>query len=258
MTHWFELAPPTIFVLLSLFYFGSGLLLFWVVFRSPLRRHIVGSAGITGLDTTVAVLFALLTGFLASDIGERNKQAVRAVQTEVSELRNIYTLSVASASDMQSIRALLRRYVESAATNEWPAMARHTSAPDTGSAYDALLREISDPTIARASGEAVHLALLQATVRAGTARSERLALASDRTNTLKWITVLALGLITQIAIGVMDLERPRAHVTALVVFSTAAVVALGLIALQEHPFDGVFRISPAPLLDLLKLMGSSG
>jgi len=258
MSHWFELASPTVFILLSLLYVGSGLLLFWVVFHSPLRRHIAGSAGITGLDTTVAVLFALLTGFLASDIGERNKQAVRAVQTEVSELRNIYTLSIASKSDMQAIRALLRRYVESTATQEWPAMARQISAPETSAIYDQLLREISDPAIAQGSGEAVHLALLQATVRAGTARSERLTLASDRTNTLKWITVLALGLITQIAIGVMDLERPRAHVTALVVFSTAAVVALGLIALQEHPFDGVFRISPAPLLDLLKVMAPPG
>jgi len=258
MTDWFELASPSVFVMLSLLYVASGLALFWAVFRSPLRRHIAGSDGITGLDTTVAVLFALLTGFLASDIGERNKQAVRAVQTEVSELRNIYTLSVASKSDMQAIRAQLRRYAESAARQEWPAMARQTDSPDTAAAYDALLREISDPAIARDSGEAVHLTLLQATVRAGTARSERLALASDRTNTLKWITVLALGLITQIAIGVMDVDRPRAHVTALAVFSTAAVVALGLIALQEHPFDGVFRISPAPLLDLLKLMGSPG
>lgn len=65
--------------------------------------------------------------------------------------------------------------------------------------------------------------------------------------------MLILGVMTQIAIGVMHLERRGAQAAALVVFSLAAVVTLGLIALQEHPFDGAFRVTPAPLEDLLKL-----
>jgi hypothetical protein len=40
---------------------------------------------------------------------------------------------------------------------------------------------------------------------------------------------------------------------ALAVFATGAIVALGLIALQEDPFGGVFRVSPAPLQRLLSL-----
>ena len=50
------------------------------------------------------------------------------------------------------------------------------------------------------------------------------------------------------------LERPRAQIAAIVVSSTAAVVALGLIALQEQPFDGAIRILPAPLEQILKPM----
>jgi len=248
-----ELLTSAHFFVLGALYLGTAALLHWVVFHSPLRARITSRAGIIGLDTTVAILFALLTGFLASDVGARNQQAARAVQTEASELRNLHTLSVASLGDMKAIRAALRRYVEAATTLEWPAMARQTSSAEAQAAYDVLLHEVSDPAIARESGEAVHSALLQATIRAGTARSERIALAADRTNTLKWITVLILGVMTQIAIGVMHLERPGAHIAALLIFSTATVAALGLIALQEQPFNGAFRVSPAPLQELLAL-----
>jgi hypothetical protein len=93
----------------------------------------------------------------------------------------------------------------------------------------------------------VHAALLNATVRLGTARHDRLSIAADHTNDLKWLTVIILGLFTQVAIGLVHLERIRAFVTALVVFSSAAVVALGIVALQEYPFYGAFKLSPAPI-----------
>jgi hypothetical protein len=67
--------------------------------------------------------------------------------------------------------------------------------------------------------------------------------------------VLMLGIMTQIAIGLVHLQRRNAHLAALTVFSIAAVLTLGLIALQEHPFAGEVRLSPAPLQELLKLQG---
>lgn len=239
MHAWLELPAAAMFASLAAVYLATGTALFWVIFHSPIRNRIGSPAGISGLDTTVAILFALLTGFLASDVGDRNQHAVQAVQTEAGELRNLYTLSVASVSDMQAIRAALKRYVESTGIpppsgRPWPA----GEFADTRAAYDALLREISNPALARGSGQVVHTAMMQAATRIGVARSARLALATDRTNTLKWVTVLILGVMTQIAIGVMHLERRGAQIAALTVFSLAAVVTLGLIALQEHPLDG--------------------
>ncbi len=67
-------------------------------------------------------------------------------------------------------------------TDDWLAMERGEQAASVNAAYDALLREVSDPKIA---GSAVHAPLLNATVRVGTARSGRLALATDRTNDIK-------------------------------------------------------------------------
>ena len=131
-------------------------------------------------------------------------------------------------------------------------MAEDGASSKTDAALAALLRELSDPKIATEAGQAVHSALLSTALRVRDARADRLALASDRTNNVKWTTVLILGLLTQIALAFVHLERPRAQVASIALFSVAAVVALGLIALQEQPFDGALRISSAPLQELLK------
>jgi hypothetical protein len=250
---WLNLSTFGTFSSLAVLYSGLAVALVVLVFASPLRGRIATLTGVVApFFSSVAVLFSLLTGFLAYDVGERNRQATRAVQTEAGELQNVYTLSVASVTDMTAIRVALKAYVRSIVSDEWPAVAGASSV-QTDPAFDQLLSEISNPAISRDASAPVHSAMLTAAVRAGTARSTRLSLATDRTNELKWISVLILGAITQLALALVHLEKPRAMMAALTVFSTGAVVALGLIALQEDPFSGVFRVSTAPLQHLLTL-----
>jgi hypothetical protein len=251
---WLDLPALGIFATLCALYLGVTLALFVLTFRSPLRPRIGTLTGVVApFFSAVAILFGLLSGFLANDVGERNRQAVRAVQTEAGELRNIYTLSVASATDMHEIRIALKDYARSATQNEWPEMLNGADAGLSNAAYDAMLHRISDPSITRDASGAVHVAMLNAAVRVGIARADRLSLSSDHTNDLKWISVLILGMMTQISLALVHLERPRAMLAALLVFTASAIVALGLIALQEHPFQGMFRVSPAPLQRLLTL-----
>lgn len=251
---WLELSTFGIFATLTMLYYGTALILTGLASHRGLAPRVMTLHGIVApFFSSVAILFALLTGFLAADVGDRNRLAIRAVQTEAGELRNVHTLSIASASDMAAIRVALKAFVTSDVREEWPSMLSGEPSPRTSAAYDSLLREISDPSITRDASGAVHTALLAAAVRAGTARSDRLSLATDHTNNLKWISVLLLGLITQLGLCLVHLDRPRAMLTALLVFGTGAIVALGLIALQEHPFEGAFRVSPAPLERLLAL-----
>jgi hypothetical protein len=251
---WLDLPTAGLFAVLAAIYTATGAAIVWIDFGAvigPTMRKFDGV--VAPFFGAVGIVFALLTGFLAGDISERNRQAVRAVQTEASELRSVHTLSIASASDMREIRAALSEYVKSLLKDEWPAMVHDREAPSTSAAYDALLREVSDPRIAQEAGAAVHAALLNAAVSAGTARSERLALAVDRTNDLKWIMVLLLGVMTQISVAIVHFQKRNAQIAALAVFSVAAVIALGLIALQERPFGGDLSISPGPLEELAKL-----
>jgi hypothetical protein len=246
---WLDMHPVGLFLTLAILSYGMVLLLAVIAFRSPLTRPLHSIQGIVApFFGAVAILFALLTGFLANDISDRDRLAQRTVQTEAGELRNVHTLSVASVSDMQSIRAALKAYVTSIVSEEWPAMNTERPSPNTEVAYDALLREVSQPGLSKASGQAVNAA-----VRAGTARNVRLALASDHTNDLKWLVVIVLSLFTQVAIGLVHLDKPRAFIASLTIFASAVLVTLGIIALQEYPFAGAFRVSPAPIAALQSL-----
>jgi hypothetical protein len=252
---WLELSTIPLFALLILFYGSSAALISWLCFGSPLKKPIQTLVGVVApFFGAAGILFALLTGFLASDVGDRNRQAWRAVHAEGSAAASIYTLSIASISDMAAIRERLRDYLQSVITDEWPHMNDHGASSKTETALSMLLTELSDPKIAAEAGQAVHTALMNSALRARDARADRLSLAWDRTNDLKWTIVLILGVITQIAIGLVHLERPRAQVAALVVFSTAAVITLGLIALQEQPFAGPIRTSPEPIEQVLRPM----
>lgn len=251
---WLDLPAGGLFATLFVIYFGMAALLAIVVFASPLKRPVQTLAGIVApFFSAVAVLFSLLTGFLANDIGDRSRLASRALQAEASELRNVYTLSIASVSDMADIRRALKGYINSVIADDWPALSLGQHSPKTDAAYDELLRQVSDPRIAKESGNAVHGALMGAAVRAGTARNERLALSGDQTNDIKWIVVLLLGLFTQVAIAAVHLDRPRAFVASLTIFSTAVVIALGFIALQEYPFYGAIALKPESLSTLQAL-----
>ncbi len=122
---WLDLSSTGIFATLIVLYFGMVLLLVTIAFRRPFANGIQHLSGVVApFFGAVALLFALLAGFLANDISDRNRQALRAVHTEAGELRNIYTLSVASVSDMRPIRTALKAYTSAVVSDEWPAMAQ--------------------------------------------------------------------------------------------------------------------------------------
>ena len=256
---WLDLPTAGIFAVLTVLYAVTAAAIVWLTYGAPLGPRVRKLDGVVApYFGSVGLLLALLTGFLAGDIADRNRQAARAVQAEVAELRNVFTLSVASASDMRDIRAAWARYVSAVARDEWPAMADGRSAASAAAAYDDLLREVSDPKNVTQPGAPVQSALLTATVRVGTARSERLALASDSTSELRWELVLILGVMTQIAIGLVHLQRRNAQIAALAVFSVSVVIALGLIGLQEYPFAGNVQIHPTAYQNLLKEHSANG
>jgi hypothetical protein len=63
---------------------------------------------------------------------------------------------------------------------------------------------------------------------------------------------MLIAFITQIAIAVVHLERPRPQVAALVIFTVAAVLLLGLLAMHEAPFEPPIFVPPGPIADVLE------
>ena len=147
---WLDLPTAGMFAVLLAFYAATGAFLVWLTASSPAHGKIKSLTGVVGpFISTVSVLFSLLTGFLASDISDRNRQAWKAVHGESSAAETLNTLSRASASDMAQIQPSLRYYLQSALAQDWPRMADGDSSPETDAALEVLLHEVSDPKVAQ-------------------------------------------------------------------------------------------------------------
>jgi len=152
------------------------------------------------------------------------------------------------------VREALRRYVSIVATREWPAMADQTSAPEADSAIDGLIKAAVG-TAPAASGDLARARMLVAAEAIRQAREIRLSLAAQSVESIRWLVVLLLALLTQIGIALVHLERRRAQLVALMVFSTALTLMISLAALYEYPFSPPFEVSVTPISSLAAQFG---
>lgn len=150
---WFNLPLGVLFAAAAVPYVVTALIIFWASHASPFRARVQSLTGVVApFFGSVAILFALLTGFLANDVSERNHQATRALLVETDGLHTVQALSVAAITEMSAIREALRAYAQSVLKDEWPHIVDDGRAPKTETAFADLLKKVSDPTIARSSG----------------------------------------------------------------------------------------------------------
>lgn len=256
--YWLDRSVPVIVLLLAAALAASALAIRWITF-GRLTRSVAASLGgvVAPFFGAVSVLFSLLTGFAATDAWERNRVASRAILAERDGLVAIHDLSLSAAADLSAIRAAVRTYLDVVISDEWPRLPNGESSPKVGPALGALLREIARPGLSTETGEVgevAQTALLDLALRVRSARSDRLALSEQYSDHPKWWSVFLLAVLTQVALGLVHLDKPRAQAAALVVFSAAAVVAIGLIAVKERPFDGPLGLAPTALAEALARM----
>jgi len=242
---WLDQPIWAMFAILAAVFTCSGTLLFCLTYAPPLRAFALSLSGvIPPFFGSLSVLLALLTGFVANDTWERQKQASRVLQSESDHVLGVFDLSIAAVSDMSKIRKALEAYVSSVLKDEFPAMSRAEVSSDTAARLAYLLQEVAKPAIEQEAGSATQSALLSSVLKIRSDRGERLSLALHRLDDTKWLALFILGLMTQIALAIVHLEKPRAQIAALAIFSFGLVSTLGLIAVHQWPFDGPVAIKP--------------
>ena len=250
-TAWLALPIPAIFASLFVFYLATAAFLVWLSFRSPLAAHVQSLKGVVApFFGSVSIIFGLLIAFLSNDIWDRNKLAERVVLTESDTLVALYSLGTASGADSAALRTAIRDYAGAVAQDEWPRLQTGGRSAKADAALNALLREVALPGAIK--DPALQRTMLDMVLRIRSAHEDRLEIANDRTAVTKWGAVLLLALITQMAIAVVHLERPRPQAAALVIFTLAAVSLLGLLALHEAPYEPPVFIPPGPIVDVLR------
>jgi hypothetical protein len=199
----------------------------------------------------VLLIFALLHGFIAKEIWQRNEDAVQIVRAEGDALRALEHLTADSDPAARRLQDLIRAYAQSVVEDEWPRMRERRDAPQAEAAFARLLSAVVAAPASGGSGPEVERVRLDTVLKLHTLRGTRLAIAGDRTNELKWAILLLLGIVAQIAIAAVHLEMPRPQIAGLTIFTMAAVISLGLVAVQERPFSPPLEVPPAPLLEVV-------
>jgi hypothetical protein len=194
----------------------------------------------------IAVMFSLLAGFLAAEIGQREASAKRCVADEARALLTIDALTLTSQSRFADVRDAAQRYAAIAVDEEFPRFGeRGESAGATAAAAD-LERTAARHAFDAGNAGVVADRIMQAVLLLQQSRMER-GLIRQGNSGFQWITVLTLSLLCIVSIALTHAEKPQAAVAAWTLFIPAMVVVLGVLACRENPFNPPISVSAAPL-----------
>jgi hypothetical protein len=139
-------------------------------------------------------------------------------------------------------------YAQSVLDEELPAMRQRGAVPEDLDALRTLTLAAMAPPLTASAPPAAHEAMVGGLVDIRQARLERVTLAGGESATLYWLAVIVLGVLTQLAVAVVQLDkmRPQALALFIFIFTTAFAATVVLIGLGERPFSGR-AINDAPL-----------
>jgi len=201
----------------------------------------------------LAMVFALLVGFLAAQVWSDADRANGAVNREASALRAVVLLANGLPDSVEArLRELVRHHVRDAVKQEWPAMARGGAtltivpAPLQEALHLALRFNPEDEGRIAAQREIV--ASLQGALEA---RRQRIILSRSSINWVKWTALLVQACLTLATIAMVHSDNRAANRIILAIFATGVAVAIVLIAAHSRPFMGEVSVRPSVLLQIM-------
>jgi hypothetical protein len=191
--------------------------------------------------------------FTAAQVWGDIDRANAAVNREASALSAVVILAAGFPEEPeQQMRALVRRYIEVTATEEWPMMARHTARPRITSAPLAeAMRLALSLRLQNRGQETAQREIITAVENALDARRQRIIVRLSQVNLVKWLCLLGQVLCILIAIAMMYCDNRRTSAIAMALFATGVAVSVLLIATHNRPFTGEISVGPDPLLQVL-------
>ena len=210
-----------------------------------------------GMLPPLSVIFALLVGFLAAQVWNDADRASGAVHHEASALRAVVLLSAAFTGEPEArLHDLVRRYIQDAVTEEWPAMARGdatlTIAPPKLAEALRVVLSINPRNEGQVAAQRELVAALQS---AFDFRRQRIILSESSINWVKWTVLLLQAGLTLLTIAMIHCDNPAANRIILAIFATGVGVSVVLIASHSRPFTGEVSVPPTVLLQVMPEAG---
>jgi len=234
-----------VFPFVLLYSIAAGIV--WLTHKSPARSYFATCVGVQGpFFASVAVMFGLFAAFLANEVQRRDAEAQSALLREADGVRTILRFSEALGEVGVPVKVAATDYAQYVIDEELPAIREHGAVSDDLGAIRNLTLALLAPPLTDSAPPAAHSAMLEGLVEIRQARLGRHTLAGGVSSPLNWLAVIALGILTQTAIAIVQLDKIRPQILALFVFTTAFAATVALIGLNERPFSGR-PINDAPL-----------
>jgi hypothetical protein len=203
--------------------------------------------------TPLAVLFGLIVAFICSQVWSDAQRASSAVAREASALHTVALLAGNFPGETAArARALVRRHIEDAVNQEWPAMARQEAnlGMVTAEASEALELALS----VRPQNDVQALAqreMLSALQSANDARRERIVISRSSIDWVKWAVVYLLAVLILVTIAFVHIDNGGTAAIALTLFGLGVAACVVLIASHNRPFTGEISVGPELLLQVM-------
>jgi hypothetical protein len=210
-----------------------------------------------GMLPPLSVVFALLVGFLAAQVWSDADRASTAVNHEASALRAAVLLADQFPSEPGTrLRELIRQHIQTATTEEWPAMARRNVTLAIAPAALASALRLSLGLEPHTAGQTIaQRELVAALQNALDARRQRILLSGMSVSAVKWGALLVQAALILLTIAMVHSDNPGANRIILWIFSTGVAAAIVLIAAYSRPFSGPIAVRPTVLLQVMPEAG---
>jgi hypothetical protein len=192
----------------------------------------------------LGIIFGLFVAFTAAQVWIDNERANAAVDV---------VLAAAFPGEPESrFRALIRRHIDQAATQEWPTMARGTA---TLRFTPPLLAEALLLTLALTPNiegqKTAQREIATALETAFDARRQRIIISQSHVNLVKWLCFFVQAVAALFAIAMIHSDNRIASAIAVGLFATGVAASVLLIASHDRPFTGEISVGPGPLLQIM-------
>lgn len=203
--------------------------------------------------TPLAVVFGLLVGFLAAQVWSEADRASAAVIREASALRTIVVLAGSFPKEPEArIRAFVRRHIQEAVSQEWPAMARQRATLTMLRTSDAEALQVILSLVPESDAQAFAKREMAAALQSALdARRQRIDISRSTINWVKWTGVMLPALLILLTIAILHSDNRKAGAIALAIYSISLAACVVLIASHNRPFTGEISVGPDLLLQVM-------
>ena len=242
--------PDTVIIGTLLLIYGSfPLFLLWLVFLPSVKPLVAGFHGVTPtFFSAVITMFAFTAAFLGASVWSAFQANNDSVKRERLALLSYIELVDNSPSlQNEGLQSLTKEYIRSALDVEWPLLENEKTSPITQNAFDKLFKKNLEVASKNGSSQ-IASSLTRSVESLQNARFTRIGFRWHNVETLRWASLILLGLLAQLSTVIIHLDKPRKPMAlALTIITTMILLVTTLIALSVDSYSGNITVSKQPL-----------